>query len=44
LYYLYSSNMLSKKPSGKTIVPKPSESLFLAELTPVLLASLTLEE
>jgi hypothetical protein len=36
--------MLSKKLSGKTAVPKPSESLFLAELTPVLLASPTPKE
>jgi hypothetical protein len=36
--------MLSKKLSGKTVVPKPSESLFLAELIPVLLASLIPEE
>jgi hypothetical protein len=31
--------MLSKKPSGKTVIPKPLESLFLAESIPVLLAS-----
>jgi hypothetical protein len=36
--------MLSKKPSGKIVVPKPSESLFLAESIPVLLAGLTPEE
>jgi hypothetical protein len=36
--------MLSKKPSGKTVVPEPSESLFLVESTPVLLASPTPEE
>jgi hypothetical protein len=41
LYYLYSSNIPSKKPSGKIVIPKPSESLFLVESIPVLLASLT---
>jgi hypothetical protein len=33
-----------KKPSGKIVVPKPSESLFLTESTPILLASLTPKE
>jgi hypothetical protein len=36
--------MFSKKFSGKIVVPKPSESLFSAESTPVLLAGPTLEE
>jgi hypothetical protein len=36
--------MPSKKLSGKTVVPKPSESLFLAESIPVLLASLIPKE
>jgi hypothetical protein len=36
--------MPSKKPSGKAAVPKPSESLFLAESIPVLLAGLTPKE
>jgi hypothetical protein len=36
--------MLSKKLSGKIIVPKPSESLFLVESIPILLASLTPKE
>jgi hypothetical protein len=36
--------MLSKKPSGKTVVPKPLESLFLVESTPILLAGPTPEE
>jgi hypothetical protein len=36
--------MPSKKSSGKTVVPKPLESPFLAESIPVLLASLTPKE
>jgi hypothetical protein len=36
--------MPSKKPSRKTVVPKPSESLFLTESTPVLLAGPTPKE
>jgi hypothetical protein len=36
--------MLSKKPSGKIVIPKPLESLFLVESTPVLLAGPTPKE
>jgi hypothetical protein len=36
--------MPSKKPSGKIVVPKPSESLFLVESIPVLLAGLIPKE
>jgi hypothetical protein len=36
--------MPSKKPSGKIVVPKPSESPFLVESIPVLLAGLIPKE